>query len=104
MTAGKGTRGGQFSELLQLTTANVRTKLEGSSDAKTSIRNGKVFDPAWLDPVRPNAAATKSMLQAEYRTREKRVEKLSIDLRMSYGIVIGQCTDYMWSHLEVQEK
>ena len=51
-------------------TAYLSTKIEGGggggsgggNDVKTSIRNGKVFNPAWPDPVRPTPEATKSML------------------------------------------
>ena len=50
------------------------TKIEGGSKIGTSIRNGKVFDPAWPDLVGPNPAATKAMLQAEYGTRAKRMK------------------------------
>ena len=85
-------------------TAYLRTKLKGNSDAKTSIRNGKLFDPAWLDPVGPNPEATKAMLQAEYRTRAKRVEKICSKMRTAYGLVLGQCTYYLRSRLEGQEK
>ena len=49
------------------------TKLEDEGDVKTSIWNGKVFEPEWTDPVRPNPVATKAMLQAEYSTRANRV-------------------------------
>ena len=54
----------RFLECLQLTTAYLSTKLEGGGDVETSIRNGKVFDPALPDPFGPNPAATKAMLQA----------------------------------------
>ena len=63
-------------------------KLEGGGDNETSIRNGEVFEPAWLDPVVPNAAATKAMLQAKYRTRAKRVEKLRINLSKAYDLML----------------
>ena len=79
-------------------------KLEGGGDVKTSIRNGKVFKPAWPDPVGPNPATTKAMLQAEYWTRAKRVEKLRINLSTAYVLVLGQCTDYLRSRLEGQER
>ena len=46
----------------------------------------------------------KSMIQAEYGTRAKRVEKLRINLRTAYGLVIGQYTDYLQSRLEGQER
>ena len=69
----EGNEGGRFSECIRLKTAYLSTKLEGGSDVETSIRNGKVFEPAWPDLVRPNPAATKAMLQAEYGTRAKRV-------------------------------
>ena len=59
------------------------------------MRNGKVFKPTWPDLVGPNPAATKAMLQAEYGTRAKRVENLRINLSMAYGLVFGQCTDYL---------
>ena len=32
------------------------------------------------------------------------MEKLRISLRMSYGLVLGQCTDYLRSRLEGQER
>ena len=73
-------------------TAYPRTKIEGSGDVKTSIWNGKVFDPAWTDPVGTNQESTKDMLQAEYGTRAKRVEKLHINVRTAYGLVLRQCT------------
>ena len=57
---------------------------------------------AWPEPVGPNPAATKAMLQAEYGTREKRVEKLLVNLSTAYGLVLGQCTDYPRSRLEGQ--
>ena len=44
--------------------------------------------------------ATKAMLQAEYGTRSKRVEMLRINLSTAYGLVLGQCTDYLRSRLE----
>ena len=44
------------------------------------------------------------MLQVEHGTRTKSVEKLRINLGTAYGIVLGQCTDYIRSRLEVQEK
>ena len=73
---GEGNEGKQFLECIRLTTAYLSTKLEGGGNVETSIRNGKVFKPPWPDPVRPNVATTKSMLQAEYETRAKRVDKL----------------------------
>ena len=65
-------------------TAHLSTKLKGGGDVETSIRNGKVFDLAWPDLVGPNPVAMKAMLQAEYRTTEKRVEKLRINLITAY--------------------
>ena len=76
-------------ECILLTTAYLSTKLKGSGDVKTSIKNRKVFEPAWPDPVGSNPAATKAVLQAEYRTRAKRVEKLRINLSTTYGLVLG---------------
>ena len=87
-----------------MTTAYLRTKLKGNSDAKTSIRNGKVFDTAWPDPDILNTSATKAMLQAEYGTREKRAGNLLINLSTAYGLVLGQCKDYLRLRLEGQEK
>ena len=87
-----------------MTTAYLSTKLEGEGNVKTSIRNGKVFEPAWPDPVGPNPAATKAMLQAEYGTTTKRVEKLRINLSTTYVLVLGQCTDYLRSSFEGQKK
>ena len=101
---GEGKEGGRFSECLRLKTAYLNKNLESGGDVKTSIRNGKFFEPAWPDPVGPNPAATKSMLQAEYRTRAKRMEKLCINLSTAYVLVLGQCTDYLRSRLEWQEK
>ena len=46
----------------------------------------------------------KALLQAEYGTRVKRVRKLRINLSTAYGLVIGQCTKYLQSRLEGQEK
>ena len=63
-----------------MTTAYLITKLEGSGDVKMSIWNGKVFDPALPDPVRPNPVATKAMVHARYGTRAKIVGKLRINL------------------------
>ena len=82
-------------ECIRLTTAYLSTNLEVGGEVETSIRNGKVFEPAWPDPVGPNAAAIKAMLQAEYGTREKRVEKLWINLSTAYGLVLGQCMEYL---------
>ena len=87
-----------------MTTAYLSTKLEGGGDVKTLIRNGKFFDPAWPDLVGPTPEATKAMLQAEYVTRAKRVDKLWINLSTAYGILLGHCTDYLRSRLEGQEK
>ena len=64
-------------------------------DVEMLIRNRKVFKLAWPDPVEPNPAATKAMLQAEYGTRAKRVEKLRINLSTAYGLVLRKCTDYL---------
>ena len=92
---GEGNEGGRFLECLRLTMAYRSTKLEGGSDVKTSITNEKIFDPTWPDAVRPNPAATKAMLQAEYGTRANRLDKLCINLSTSYSLVLGQCTDYL---------
>ena len=43
------------------------------------------------------------MLQAEYGTREKRVDKIRINLSTAYGLVLKQCTDYLRSRLEGTE-
>ena len=85
-------------------TAYLSMKLEGGGNVKTLIRNRKLFEPPWPDPVGPNVAATKAILQAEWGTREKRVEKLRINLRTAYGFVLGQCTDYLQSRLKEQER
>ena len=65
---GEGNEGGRFSECIRPTMAYLSTKIEGGGDVKTSIQNGKLFKPAWPDPVGPNPVATKAMLQAEYST------------------------------------
>ena len=91
-------------ECLRLTTAYLSTKLEGDGDVKTSIRNGKVFGPAWPDPVGPIPAATKAVLQVEYGTRAKRVENIRINVITAYGLVLRQFTDYLRSRLKGQEK
>ena len=85
----EGIEGGRFSECLRLTTAYLGTKLEGGRNVKTLIRNGKVFEPAWMDPVGKNPTAMKDMLQAEYGTRAKMVEELCINLITAYGLVLG---------------
>ena len=77
-------------ECLQLTTAYLSTNLKGGGKVETSIRNEKLFELAWPDPVGPTPTSTKAMLQAEYRTRAKRVEKLRINLSPAYGLVLGQ--------------
>ena len=61
-------------ECLQVTTEYLITNLKGGGNVETSIRNRKVFDPEWPDPVGPNTEAMKAMLQAEYGTRAKRAE------------------------------
>ena len=91
-------------ECIRLTTAYLSTKLKGGGNVETSIQNGKVFEPACPDPVGPNPAATKAMLQAEYRTRARRVEKLRINLSTAYVLVLGQCTDYLKLRPEGQER
>ena len=53
--------------------------------------------------VRPNPAATEAMLQAEYGTIAKMVEKLSINPRTAYGLVLGQCTYYLQSRIKGKE-
>ena len=68
------------------------------------IRNGKVFETAWTEPVGPTPTATETILQAAYGTMAKRVEKLCINLSTAYGLVLGQCTNYLKSRLEGQEK
>ena len=92
---GEGNEGGQFLECPQVTTMYLRTKLEGGGGVETSIRNGRVLNPAWPEPVGPTQEATKSMLQADYNTRAKRAEKLRINLRTDNGLVLGQCTNYL---------
>ena len=62
---GEGNEGGRFLECLQVTTAYMRTALEGDSDVEKSIRNGKMFNLAWPDPVGTTSEATKAMLHAE---------------------------------------
>ena len=84
--------GGGGSECLILKNPYLSTKLEGGGDVETLIRNGKSFYTAWTNPVGPNPETMKAMLQAEYGTREKRVEKLRIKLSMAYILVLGQCT------------
>ena len=101
---GEGNEGGRFLECLRPTTAYLSTKLEGYGNIKTSIRNKKFFEPAWLNPVGPNPAATKAMLQEENGTRAKRVEKICINMSTAYGLVPGHCTDYLRLRLEGQER
>ena len=62
-----------------------------------SIQNGKVFKPAWPEPTRPTPVSTNAMLQAKYGTRSNRVDKICINMSTSYRLVIGKCTDYLWS-------
>ena len=70
---GEGNEVGWFSECLRVMTAYLSTKIESGVHVKMLIRNGKVFEPSWPDPVGTTQTATKAMLQAEYGTREKRV-------------------------------
>ena len=86
----EGSEGVQFSEFLRVTTAYLSKKLEGSGDVETLIRNGKVFELAWPNPVRTTPEATEAMLRADYGTRAKRVEKLWINLSTAYGLVLDQ--------------
>ena len=92
---GEGNKDRRFLEFVRLTTAYISTKLESGGDVETLIRNGKVFEPTWPDPIGPNPAATKAMLQAEYRTIAKSVENMCINLSTVYGLVLRQCTDYL---------
>ena len=62
---GRERGGGGFSECIRLTTTYLSTKLEGGGDVETSIKNRKVFKLAWPDQVRPNLAATNTILQVE---------------------------------------
>ena len=101
---GEGNEGGRFWEYLKVTTTYLSTKIEGGGDVKTLIRNGKVFEPAWLDPVGPTPVATNAMLQALYGTRAKRVDKLRINLSTAYGLVPGQCAKYLRSRTEEKDK
>ena len=96
---GERNEGWQFVECLWLTTVYLRKNIECGGNVETSIRNGKVFELAWLDPVRLNPVTTKAMLQAEYGTISKRVGKLRINLSTAYILVLGQCTDYLRSRL-----
>ena len=68
------------------------------------IRNGKVFEPEWPDPVGPKPEVPNAMIQADYGTWAKRVDKLRINLITAYVLVLVQCTDYLRSQIEVQEK
>ena len=89
----EGNKAGRFSECLRLRTTYLSTKLEGGGNVETSIRNGKVFETTWTDLVGSNPAATTAMIQAEYGTRDKRVEKISINLSTACGLVLEKCTD-----------
>ena len=44
---GEGNEGGQFLEYIRMTTAYLSKNLEGGGNVKTSIRNGKLFEPEW---------------------------------------------------------
>ena len=68
-------------------------KLKGGMGVEPSIRNGKVFNPAWTKLTGPTPEYTKAILQAEYETCNKRVENLRINLSNSYRLVLGKCTD-----------
>ena len=92
---GEGIRRRRFSERLRVTTVYLRTKLEGDRDVKTSIQNGKVFGLVCQNLTGPNPEATKAMLQTECGMLAKRVEKLRINMCTEYGLVLGQCTEYL---------
>ena len=81
-------------------TTYLSTMFEGGGDKETSIRNERVFDPAWPDLVGPTPESAKAMLQAEYITQTKRVNKLWIKLSTSYGLVISECNNYLWLRLK----
>ena len=104
LTVGKGTEGGRFSDFLQVTTAYLIMKLNDDGDVKNPNRNVRVFEPAWTEPVGPTTEATKAMLQAEYGMRSNKVKKLWIKLSTEYGLVLIQCTNYLQSRPEGQEK
>ena len=91
-------------DCLRVTTAYLSTKLEGGGDVDTSIWNGKVFELVWTNPVGPTAEYIKAMLQVEYGTREKRLEKLRRNLSTEYGLVLGQRTKYLRSQIEGRDK
>ena len=78
----------------------LSTNIEGGGDVKTLTWNRKFSELAWPNPVGPNPEATKAMLQAEYGTRAKRVEKLRVNLSTTYGLVIGKCIDYLRYNLD----
>ena len=101
---GEGNKVGRLSERIRLKTVYLSTKIEGGDEVEMLIQNGKLFEPAWPDPVGPNPMATKAMVQVEYGTRAKRVEKMWINLSTVYGLVLGQCTDYLQSRLKGQER
>ena len=91
-------------ECLRVTTVYLSTNIEGGGDIKTSIRNSKLFEPEWSNPVGPNLEATKAMLQAEYGTKSKIVMKLRTNLSKAYIFVLGQCTNYLCSRPKGQGK
>ena len=62
------------------------------------------MEAVWKELVGPTPKTTKAIVQVEYNTREKRVEKLRINLSTAYGLVLWQCIDYPRSQIEGQEK
>ena len=96
--------GRRFSECLHLTTAYLSTNLKAGGDVETSIWNIKLFKPAWPNPTVLTEESMKAMLQVEYRTCANRVEKIRVKPSTSYGLVLGQCTYYLRSRMESQDK
>ena len=58
----------------------LSTKIKGGGDVETWIRNRKASETAWQNPLGPNPESIKAMLQAEYVTSAKMVEKLQLNL------------------------
>ena len=55
------------------------------------------------EPHQTKPGIKKEMLQPNYRTHTKRLEKLRVKLSTAYGMVPRQCTDYLRLKLEIQE-
>ena len=84
---GEGNKGGLLSECLRVTTAYLSTKIEDSK--WESLRAGMA------GPSRTQSSGHKGHATGEAWHEVKEGGKILINLITAYGLVIGQCTNYI---------